>query len=85
MTGERGTDDGRRHDRRVWIAGILVAVALAVVIWGALGGIVAFAVSAAMLAFLLYLSLSSGEDREREEWARQEFERTGRWPDDPEG
>jgi hypothetical protein len=34
---------------------------------------------------MLQLSLSSERDREREEEFRQEFSRTGRWPDESSG
>lgn len=77
-------DDERRRSRRIWAAGILVAAGLAVVVWGALGEVAAVLAALALVALLVYLSVSSGGDREREEAAREEFERTGRWPDDDE-
>jgi len=35
-----------------------------------------------LLNLALRLGISSTRDREREEAAREEFDRTGRWPDD---
>lgn len=37
-----------------------------------------------MINLLFRLSIRSNNEREQEEQARREFERTGRWPDQPE-
>jgi hypothetical protein len=37
-----------------------------------------------MLNWMFRLSVSSTEDREQEERAREYFDRTGRWPEDEE-
>jgi protein-S-isoprenylcysteine O-methyltransferase Ste14 len=38
-----------------------------------------------MINWMYRLSIDSNEDREYEERAREYFDRTGRWPDDPYG
>ena len=38
-----------------------------------------------LINWMMRLSFDSGRDREREEQAREEFTRTGRWPDEPQG
>jgi protein-S-isoprenylcysteine O-methyltransferase Ste14 len=37
-----------------------------------------------MISWMYRLSIRSNRDREQEERAREQFERTGRWPEDPE-
>jgi hypothetical protein len=37
-----------------------------------------------LIDWLYHLSIESNRDREREEQAREEFDRTGRWPDEEE-
>lgn len=50
------------------------------------GGVGVMLLGAALIVWIFdgmaRLTASSGHDREREEAAREEFSRTGRWPDD---
>jgi TRAP-type C4-dicarboxylate transport system permease small subunit len=43
-------------------------------------GLVLVAACVAMVNWMIRLTTSSDKDREREEWARDYFTRTGRWP-----
>lgn len=45
-------------------------------------GLLVVAVIVWMLNWMFRLSLSSNEEREEEERAREYFDRTGRWPED---
>ena len=50
----------------------------------AAAGVALVGVALVVLLFNLFLRLgaSSSRDREREEEAREQYDRTGRWPDD---
>ncbi len=40
------------------------------------------ALSVLLLNVLFRAGVSGDKERQREEWAREEYARTGRWPDD---
>jgi hypothetical protein len=75
---------------RIWVpAGILVAGLVAIVIGhgktaaaGAGVGLVLVALIVWMINWLYRIGVSSNRDREREEEAREYFDRHGRWPDE---
>jgi hypothetical protein len=63
------------------IAGILF-LELAPDKWGGLGVmLIGTAVIVLMINLLFRLSVRSNDEREREERAREHYQRTGRWPD----
>lgn len=74
--------------RTVRLAVPLALVAAGLILLVAVGGdwtgagvvLIGGAALVAGYGFLARLSLSSEDDRAREEAARREFERTGRWP-----
>jgi hypothetical protein len=77
---------------RSWLPALVAIVGLVAVIIGhgrtptAAAGVVLMgaALIVWMINWLFRMSLESNRDREREEEAREYFDRTGRWPDDPE-
>jgi lysylphosphatidylglycerol synthetase-like protein (DUF2156 family) len=79
---------------RVWLPSVIALAGI--VMLGASGfgpdntagvvgmSLVVIALMVWMLNWLFRMSVESNREREREEWAREEFERTGRWPDEDE-
>ena len=76
---------------RVWIPAAIAVVGLvAIIVGGGQDDIAAGAgVSLILVALIVWMinwmyrmSVQSNRDREREEEAREYFDRTGRWPDD---
>jgi ABC-type transport system involved in cytochrome bd biosynthesis fused ATPase/permease subunit len=91
---ESGNGAGRLALRltRTWLPAVVAIVGLVAVIIGhgrtgtAAAGVVLMgaALIVWMINWLFRMSLESNRDRDREEEARVYFDRTGRWPDDPE-
>jgi hypothetical protein len=73
---------------RVWLPVAIALAGVALILTGddaAEGAgivLIGVAVLVVLANLMLRLSLSSERDREREEQRRQEFSRTGRWPDE---
>lgn len=75
---------------RLWLPLIIIASGLAVGIIGGTqtawegGGLIVSAGAAVwLLNFFFRVGAHGDRDRDRDEAARTEFERTGRWPDEP--
>jgi Na+/melibiose symporter-like transporter len=77
---------------RAWLPSIIAATGIVLLAVSGFGpdnttgvvgmSLVVIALMVWMLNWLFRMSVQSNRDREREELARQEFERTGRWPDE---
>jgi hypothetical protein len=91
-------EDQRREQRRRWmLAGVRYGVPIAIAITGVITMLVASdsdvgieigamflgaAVAVFMLNFFFRMGVSGDADRDREEEAREYFDRHGRWPDE---
>lgn len=74
---------------RIGLPAAIAAAGVVLIVEGATeneqgAGVALVGVALVVLLFNLFLRLgaSSTRDREREEAAREEYDRTGRWPDD---
>jgi hypothetical protein len=77
---------------RVWLPVGIAVVGLVAIVWGhgrttlagAGVGLLLVALTVWMINWMYRLSVDSNRDREREERAREYFDRHGRWPDEDE-
>ncbi len=75
---------------RLWLPLIIITAGLAVGIiggtqtaWEGAGLIISAGAAVWLLNFFFRVGAHGDHDRDRDEAARTEFERTGRWPDEP--
>ena len=77
---------------RVWLPVAIAVVGLVAIVWGhgrttlagAGVGLLLVALTVWMINWMYRLSVDSNRDREREERAREYFDRHGCWPDEDE-
>ncbi len=74
---------------RIWLPAAFVVAGIVAIILGGSGSVGAMGVGLIIIALIVWMvnwmfrmSVESNRDREREEAAREYFDKHGRWPDD---